>query len=120
MRLPGYGVFGCVLTGGLGVAVWQREAKKGEALRMDSWAAKRRFSGPTRRVIIGEVGGVGLDLDSCEDCLFFSCWVHMGVDGAYGTSAGLVGLRRRSMRRELGALGLSRVLRVRAAALAAR
>lgn len=59
MRLLGDWMCGCVLIGGLGDCVWQREAKKGEALRMDSWAAKRRFSGPTRMVTIGEVG-VGL------------------------------------------------------------
>lgn len=46
---------------------------------MDSWAAKRRFSGPTRRVIMDEVGGVGLD--SCEDYLLFSCWSKIAMDG---------------------------------------
>ena len=30
-------------------------AKKVEAVRIDSWAAKRRAVGPTERVIIGEV-----------------------------------------------------------------
>lgn len=44
----------------LGDWAWQMDAKKGETLRTASWAAKRRFSGPTRRVIIGEVEGAGV------------------------------------------------------------
>lgn len=60
MRLLGDWMFGAVLIGGLGVCVWQREAKNGEALRMDSCAAKRRFSGPTWSVIIVALGGDGL------------------------------------------------------------
>lgn len=40
--------------------------------------------------------------------------------GAYDTSVGFAGLRRRSRRRELLELGLSLILRVRVAAFAAR
>jgi hypothetical protein len=35
-------------------------AKKGELERMSSWAAKRRWEGPTQSVTIGEVRLVGL------------------------------------------------------------
>lgn len=36
---------------------WPRQMaeKKGEVERMSSWAAKRRWVGPTTRVMIGEV-----------------------------------------------------------------
>jgi hypothetical protein len=43
--------------GGLGVWAWHLVAKNGEALRIASWAANRRFSGPTLRVTTGEVDG---------------------------------------------------------------
>lgn len=52
-------------------------------------------------------------------CAVYAVYGNGGLS-PYGTSAGLVGLRRRSSRRELLELGLSLVLRVRAAALAAR
>lgn len=48
------------LIGGLGLCAWHIDAKNGDALRMASCAAKRRFSGPTRRVTIGELDGDGV------------------------------------------------------------
>ena len=33
----------------------RREVKKGEAVRIDSWAAKRRDEGPIERVRMGEL-----------------------------------------------------------------
>jgi hypothetical protein len=53
----------CGWDGGGGLGDWEEHwvATKGDALRMDSWAAKRRCWGPTRRITMGEVGGrVGL------------------------------------------------------------
>lgn len=43
---------------GLGVWALQCAAKKGDVRRTASWAAKRRFSGPTRSITTGLVGGV--------------------------------------------------------------
>lgn len=58
MRLLG-GWWGSLGRGASGFGVWavQCAAKKGDARRMASWAAKRRFSGPTRSITIGLVGG---------------------------------------------------------------
>ena len=58
MRLPG-GWRGGRGLWAVGLGVWdaQWEAKKGDVLRVASWAAKRRFSGPTRSITIGELVG---------------------------------------------------------------
>ena len=59
MRLLG-GCWTSLGRGAFGFGVWavQCAAKKGDVRRMASWAAKRRFSGPTRSITIGLVGGV--------------------------------------------------------------
>lgn len=56
---------GCDQEGGEGVCDWQRSAKNGDAERMASCAANRRFSAPTLMRTIGDVDGVG-ELLNCH------------------------------------------------------
>lgn len=56
MRLPGGWRGGRGLRDDCWAAQWA--AKNEDVVRMASWAANRRFSGPTRSITIGEVLGV--------------------------------------------------------------